>query len=146
MPQSPLIKVISSTLILIRRLSERLGSAKIWTTAYHPQASGQVKRWHRVLKAAIIAYPTQKGEPEIFLSRNQYRGQKLNSLRLALRILSKSQSLYRGRPRSEFLQVPELISWRGVGISARPRAYIKRRARNFYKSQSLYKRESSEFV
>ncbi len=41
---------------LIRRLAERLGSVKIRTTAYHPQANGQVERWHRVLKAAIIAY------------------------------------------------------------------------------------------
>lgn len=35
------------------------GSWHICTTVYHPQANGQVERWHRTLKTAIMAYSTE---------------------------------------------------------------------------------------
>lgn len=40
---------------LFRELSEAMGSEHIRTTAYHPQANGLVERFHRSLKAAIMA-------------------------------------------------------------------------------------------
>jgi hypothetical protein len=40
------------------KLTEFLGSRKIRTTAYHPQSNGKIERWHRSLKAAIMAYAT----------------------------------------------------------------------------------------
>lgn len=41
---------------LFKRLSEKLGTTKIRTTAYHPASNGRIERWHRPLKAAIMAY------------------------------------------------------------------------------------------
>ncbi|GAB1868682.1 RNA-directed DNA polymerase [Camponotus japonicus] len=35
-----------------------IGSRRIRTTAYHPQANGMVERWHRSLKAAIMCHGT----------------------------------------------------------------------------------------
>jgi transposase InsO family protein len=40
---------------LFSRLMKRLGINKIHTTPYHPQANGQIERWHRSLKSALIA-------------------------------------------------------------------------------------------
>lgn len=40
---------------LFSKLSEILGIQKIHTSAYHPQANGMVERFHRQLKASIIA-------------------------------------------------------------------------------------------
>lgn len=34
---------------------KKFGITRIRTTAYHPQANGQVERWHRTLKAALMA-------------------------------------------------------------------------------------------
>ncbi|KAL0879752.1 hypothetical protein ABMA27_003465 [Loxostege sticticalis] len=36
-------------------LNKLLGIKKIRTTSYHPQANGMIERWHRTMKAAIIA-------------------------------------------------------------------------------------------
>ena len=44
------------TSLLLRRLADRLGIKKIFTTAYHPQCNGQVERFNRTLKAAITTY------------------------------------------------------------------------------------------
>ena len=41
--------------LLFTRLSQFLGCEKIHTTAYHPQANGKVERFHRSLKAALMA-------------------------------------------------------------------------------------------
>ncbi|XP_045778811.1 uncharacterized protein LOC123876550 [Maniola jurtina] len=32
-----------------------MGVSRIRTTAYHPQANGQIERWHRTMKAALMA-------------------------------------------------------------------------------------------
>lgn len=34
---------------------KKLGITRIRTTAYHPQSNGQIERWHRTLKAALMA-------------------------------------------------------------------------------------------
>lgn len=41
---------------LFNSLTKRIGTHRIRTTAYHPQANGRVERWHRTLKAAMMAY------------------------------------------------------------------------------------------
>lgn len=41
--------------ILFRELNSLLGVNHLRTSAYHPQANGMVERWHRTLKAAIMA-------------------------------------------------------------------------------------------
>lgn len=43
---------------LFNALMKRFGITRIRTTAYHPQANGQVERWHRTLKAALMARGT----------------------------------------------------------------------------------------
>lgn len=40
---------------LFHALMKKLGIARIRTTAYHPQSNGQIERWHRTLKAALMA-------------------------------------------------------------------------------------------
>ncbi|XP_069358845.1 uncharacterized protein [Maniola hyperantus] len=40
---------------LFTALMKRLGVTKIRTTAYHPQANGRIERWHRTMKAALMA-------------------------------------------------------------------------------------------
>lgn len=40
---------------LFNELMKKLGITRLRTTAYHPQANGQVERWHRSLKAALMA-------------------------------------------------------------------------------------------
>lgn len=40
---------------LFHQLTKRLGITKIHTTPYHPQANGQIERWHRCLKSALTA-------------------------------------------------------------------------------------------
>ncbi len=45
---------------LFGRLAQLLGTHKIRTTPYHPQANGRIERWHRALKAAIMAYKTDR--------------------------------------------------------------------------------------
>lgn len=40
---------------LFRALSHLLGAEKTRTTAYHPQSNGIVERWHRSLKASLMA-------------------------------------------------------------------------------------------
>ncbi|XP_064076296.1 uncharacterized protein LOC135194612 [Vanessa tameamea] len=40
---------------LFKSLMKKFGITRIRTTAYHPQSNGQVERWHRTLKAALIA-------------------------------------------------------------------------------------------
>lgn len=44
---------------LFRQLSALLGIERIRTTPYHPQANGQVERFHRTLKAALMARDAQ---------------------------------------------------------------------------------------
>lgn len=39
---------------LFNKLARKLGINRIHTTAYHPQANGQIERWHRCLKAALM--------------------------------------------------------------------------------------------
>ena len=45
---------------LFTSLAQLLGSKKIHTTAYHPQANGMIERWHRVLKTAIKCHATDR--------------------------------------------------------------------------------------
>lgn len=40
---------------LFRALMKKCGITRIRTTAFHPQANGQVERWHRTLKSALMA-------------------------------------------------------------------------------------------
>lgn len=40
---------------VFQSLAKLLGIQKIRTTAYHPQSNGMVERWHRALKAALMA-------------------------------------------------------------------------------------------
>ena len=40
---------------LFEKLAKILGAKKITTTAYHPQSNGKVERWHRALKASLMA-------------------------------------------------------------------------------------------
>jgi len=41
---------------LFNKLLGVFGTKRIRTTPYHPQANGRIERWHRTLKAAIMAY------------------------------------------------------------------------------------------
>lgn len=41
---------------IFRRLTALLGIDKKRTTAYHPQANGCIERWHRSMKAALMAH------------------------------------------------------------------------------------------
>ena len=43
--------------LLWKHLMELLGSSRIRTTSYHPMSNGLVERFHRHLKAAIMAQP-----------------------------------------------------------------------------------------
>lgn len=45
---------------LVRTLTRTLGTDKARTTAYHPQANGKIERWHRCLKASIMANETER--------------------------------------------------------------------------------------
>lgn len=40
---------------LFKSLMKMFGITRIRTTAFHPQANGQIERWHRTLKAALMA-------------------------------------------------------------------------------------------
>lgn len=40
---------------LFHELMKKLGVTRLRTTSYHPQSNGQVERWHRTLKAALMA-------------------------------------------------------------------------------------------
>lgn len=40
---------------LFNSLMKKFGITRIRTTAFHPQANGQIERWHRTLKAALMA-------------------------------------------------------------------------------------------
>lgn len=40
---------------LFKALMKKFGITRIRTTAFHPQANGKVERWHRTLKAALMA-------------------------------------------------------------------------------------------
>jgi len=44
---------------LFNALAKALGANKYTTTAYHPQSNGKVERWHRALKASIMAADVQ---------------------------------------------------------------------------------------
>jgi len=44
---------------LFQALVKLIGSRRIRTTAYHPQANGMIERWHRSLKSAIKCHATQ---------------------------------------------------------------------------------------
>lgn len=66
---------------LYKALLAFLGSEKLRTTAYHPQANGKVERWHRTLKTAIKAHgnerwteivPTAPRPLMCYLRRRQY--------------------------------------------------------------------------
>ncbi len=50
---------------LFHRLAERLGTHKIRTISYHPQANGRIERWHRTMRAAIRAYSSAERWTEI---------------------------------------------------------------------------------
>lgn len=41
---------------LFREFSKLLGIRVTHTTPYHPQANGQIERWHRTLKSAIMCH------------------------------------------------------------------------------------------
>lgn len=40
---------------LFTALMKKLGITRIRTTAFHPQSNGQIERWHRTMKAALMA-------------------------------------------------------------------------------------------
>lgn len=40
---------------LFNGLMKKFGISRLRTTAYHPQSNGQVERWHRTMKAALMA-------------------------------------------------------------------------------------------
>lgn len=40
---------------LFQALMKRMGVTRLRTTSYHPQSNGQIERWHRTLKAALMA-------------------------------------------------------------------------------------------
>ena len=44
---------------LFREFAKLLGINVTHTTPYHPQANGQIERWHRTMKAAIKCYKNQ---------------------------------------------------------------------------------------
>lgn len=46
--------------LLFKSLAHLVGSHKIRTTAYHPEANGLLERWHRSLKAAIMCFGTSE--------------------------------------------------------------------------------------
>lgn len=46
--------------MLFNQLTKLMGIARIRTTAYHPQSNGCIERWHRTLKAAIMAHGNAK--------------------------------------------------------------------------------------
>ena len=41
--------------LLFQSLMKKFGIRRIRTTAYHPQSNGQIERWHRTMKAALMA-------------------------------------------------------------------------------------------
>lgn len=50
-----------------------LDTHKRRTTAYHPQCNGKVERWHRRMKAAIMAYASEDWVPLLSLRICNYR-------------------------------------------------------------------------
>lgn len=50
---------------LFRELSRAMGSKHVRTTAYHPQSNGLVERFHRTLKAAIMAVGKKQWTSEL---------------------------------------------------------------------------------
>ncbi|XP_041983391.1 uncharacterized protein LOC121736335 [Aricia agestis] len=40
---------------LFRTLLQKFGITRIRTTAFHPQSNGQIERWHRTMKTALVA-------------------------------------------------------------------------------------------
>uniref|UniRef100_A0A1X7UD18 Integrase catalytic domain-containing protein n=1 Tax=Amphimedon queenslandica TaxID=400682 RepID=A0A1X7UD18_AMPQE len=47
---------------LFAQLTHLLSTARCCTTAYHPQANGMIKRFHRQLKAALKTQPLKSHE------------------------------------------------------------------------------------
>lgn len=45
---------------LFRELAKVIGSKVVHTTSYHPQANGQIERWHRILKNALKCHTDTK--------------------------------------------------------------------------------------
>ncbi len=78
---------------LFKKLAEFLTTKKNRTTAYHPQANGQVERWHSVLKAAITAHTSVNWVPVLQMIMLGLRTTIISDLRVSPAQLVYGQAL-----------------------------------------------------
>ena len=54
---------------LFKRMAERLGIKKVFSSAYHPQTNGQVERLNRYIASALSAYVKRELTPKSTISQ-----------------------------------------------------------------------------